>query len=146
MNDEPHCIRLRSPWEVRCQTSADASTLRYRFRRRFGRPTGIEANQCVWLVLQRDTASDNGEPVSGISVTLNGEELSELGEVSGSSRWDVTNQLDQRNELMIECSLPSNGTMSNQESSAPLRDLPTWIQDVRLEIVTSVKGVQQSSP
>jgi len=154
MNDEPYRIRLRSPWEGRRHASADSPGLRYRFRRWFGRPTGIDDDQRVWLVVEPIPASESGAPMQEFAVALNGQSLPPCDAVTGAACWDVTTRLNPRNEVVIEYSCPAEAaampvpgiTMLDQESSANLRDLPTWIREVRLEIVTSVKGATHASP
>ena len=141
MNDEPHSIRLRSPWEGRCEPSHDVNDLRFCFRRRFGYPTGIGAGDRIWLVMELSPATGESAVVA-----LNGEMLDPHDLAAGGSRWDVTSRLSPRNELMIEYLSRSNAAGSpTLESSATFRDLPTWIRDVRLEIVTCVESAKQES-
>jgi hypothetical protein len=71
---------------------------RVRFRRSFGRPTGLEPSDRVWLVLERIDAR-------GV-VSLNGSPLGETSIDSGPTRFDVTALLAVRNELVIEVELP----------------------------------------
>lgn len=81
---EPHRMTLRPPWEE--EHLADD---RVRFRRRFGRPRTLAANETVWLV---------GETPSKAEVLLNNEVL---GESDGRFAFEVTTRLDVRNEITI---------------------------------------------
>jgi len=146
MNEEPHCIRLRSPWDGRCEPSDDVHDVRFHFRRRFGYPTGIGAGDRIWLVME--LSPETGERAV---VALNGEVLEPHDLAAVDSRWDVTVRLRPRNELLIEYLSRSNATASpttvspTLESSAIFRDLPSWIRDVRLEIVTCAESAKQGS-
>jgi hypothetical protein len=113
----PHRIRLRGPWECEplarrppddtplpdprsmrmpCRWGAAGLTDfagRVRFRRRFGYPGRIDADERVWLAF--DGAADWAE------VRLNGVAL---GEHTGDGRFEfeVTSLLRPRNELLVE--------------------------------------------
>ncbi|MGO8745346.1 MAG: hypothetical protein ACLQNE_05100 [Thermoguttaceae bacterium] len=84
-----HRIRLRGPW------SCDPAPEGICWRRRFGRPTGLQPQQSVWIVVE-------GIVQEG-SVALNGRILGRLG-VPGNeplARFEVSGSLLPRNELWI---------------------------------------------
>ena len=104
----PHRIRLRGPWEVRPaepggtpgrmtipNTLRDGGWPGFRgrvaFVRAFGKPTNLEAHERVWLVFEGVRGS--------ATATLNGEPL---GTITSSTRFDVTERLRDRNELLVE--------------------------------------------
>ena len=120
-----HTIRLAGPWEYepierapsadltadlpppgRVQLPADwGATLgadfrgRVRYRRGFGRPTGLSPSDRVWLVLERLDAW--GE------VTLNGDVLGRAGAAGEFARFEVTDRLAERNLLLVVVELPA---------------------------------------
>jgi hypothetical protein len=75
-----HTIRLGEPWE-----RTDLGGGHTRHRRRFGRPRTLDATERLWLVCDRPVA-----------VVLNGVEL------GACERFDITDHLQPRNELVIE--------------------------------------------
>jgi beta-galactosidase/beta-glucuronidase len=129
----PHVIRLRGPWDYeplqRLELAADGAvqtadeplpapgritipadwgqTLgtdfrgRVRFVRRFGQPTNLGASERVWLVCE-------GVDLRG-EASLNGRPLGELQGWRTVARFDVTTQLELRNELAIVVELPPLG-------------------------------------
>ncbi|MCL4190733.1 MAG: hypothetical protein KJZ87_03220 [Thermoguttaceae bacterium] len=80
-----HRIHLRRPWR-----SASAG-LRPDWSRRFGRPTGLEPGDCVWLVIE-------GMPQA--EVWLNGNRLAPV-DLLVAERYDITDRLMTRNEIVI---------------------------------------------
>ena len=84
MTDSLHRIRLRRPWA--CQILDD----RVCWTRRFGRPTGVSADERLWLVVE-------GFPADTRAV-LNGESIL-------ADAIDVTGRLHARNELRLETPL-----------------------------------------
>ena len=95
-DQQSHTIRLRDPWQ--CQRSSETAL----YRRRFGRPTGLEQGERVYLVIER--AGGMGR------VTLNGVPL-DFGASDGSGlQQDVTALLNERNELTIAV-VPSHGVL-----------------------------------
>src|SRR5688500_9353090 len=96
-----HSIRLREPWQ--CSTVDEIT----RFRRRFGKRTGLEADDRVELVVEGNANKTR--------ITLNGS-LIHSGSVA-AMHCDITKLLLPRNELVIECASQPN--------------------DVRLEIYTA---------
>jgi hypothetical protein len=84
-----HTIRLGDPWE---QEPIAGAT---RYRRRFGQPTNLARGQQVHLVL------DGFDPL--VQVALNAQTLSPTGR--NPWRFDVTDRLAFRNELVIDLPL-----------------------------------------
>jgi hypothetical protein len=101
-----HRIRLNGPWEVHPEAAGAPTgrlmvpgTLgdggwtdyvgRVRFRRRFGKPTGL-TNERVWLVFERIAGA--------ATVALNGQAL---GEIQSQGAFEVTTQLGGRNEVEV---------------------------------------------
>lgn len=73
--------------------SGDAGS-RVRYRRRFGWPTQLAADQCVHLIVPPLT--------SPADVRINGTLLGQVEPHGGASRFDVTERLKDRNELWID--------------------------------------------
>jgi hypothetical protein len=159
---EPHIIRLRGPWELqpltqwrrgadgpllevndplppggRLEMPSDWSPLlgadyygRVRHRRRFGRPTGLDSGQIVWLVCDGAAGAAN--------VALNGAPLGALLGPTTPVRFDVTDRLLARNELVIDVEFLAIDTASIEtakQSSAVGPNCGGLTGDVRLEIV-----------
>lgn len=82
-----HRIRLRDPW--RCEL-ADPAAL---WRRKFGRPAGLDPETEVWLVVENARGP--------LSVRLNGELLGRVCGQGGSGRFQVADRLLARNEVAI---------------------------------------------
>jgi hypothetical protein len=83
----PHRIRLRDPWERQAQAG------RVRFRRRFGYPGRIDAEERVWLTFAG---------IAGVAaVELNG---TELGRHEGIDpfEFEATALLRPRNEVIVD--------------------------------------------
>lgn len=112
----PHVIRLAGPWEyevLRCdandwtgatsgrtQLPLDCRELlgaSFRglvtFRRRFNRPTNLDPQEAVWLVIEADES--RGE------IGLNGNLLGDLPGNAGLAELDVSTALELHNELTI---------------------------------------------
>ncbi len=107
-----HRIRLREPWQ--CVLEPPVA----RWRRKFGRPTGLGPGTKVWLVVEDARVA--------LSVHLNGALLGHVASDGGSGRFDVTDRLLARNELAIAAESPS----------APGEEVqPSLPADVCLEIV-----------
>lgn len=165
-----HVIRLQGPWELqplerwtlvsdgRRLTSAEplpaAGPLempadwsqrlgadfcgRVRHRRRFGRPTRLVAGQRVWLVCEG--ATDRA------TVTLNGAALGTIAGPGAQARFDITDRLAPRCELVIDVEFPAapsslgaspnSGQLSAELSLPAPRALPRGglTGKVRLEI------------
>jgi hypothetical protein len=83
-----HRIRLRGSWEV-----AALGDGRMRHARRFGRPRTQDANETVWLVCE--------SVPGGAVVSLNGTVIGHA-EAGQAFAFDVTGQLDVRNEVAID--------------------------------------------
>ena len=94
-----HVIRLRAPWDVELLEVASGSV---RCTRQFNRPTGIEATDRVWLVIEGLTCS--------AAVSLN---ETPLGTASCSpasdppARFDITPHLQPRNRIAIDLADPT---------------------------------------
>jgi hypothetical protein len=86
-----HRIRLRRPWRREPFEGG------VRWRRRFGRPTGLRTGDRVWLVI--DDAQGPG------TVALNGRSLGPLTPDRPAAQFDVTDALGPRNELEILLSI-----------------------------------------
>ena len=82
VSESVHRIHLRRPWQSETRSG------RVRWSRRFGRPSGMSADERVWLVL---------EDVPAEWVSLNGQVLP-----AGERAVDVTALLQPRNELVLE--------------------------------------------
>ena len=72
---------------------------RVRHQRFFHCPTGLGAGERVWLVC--DGATDSAV------VTLNGQRLGEIAGAAAAARFEVTELLQLRNELLIDVSFPA---------------------------------------
>jgi len=102
---QPHTIRLQAAWEppelFAAHTPADSGPL---WRRRFGRPTGLEDGLRVLLVVEApppvpgQSPSDPGLPRA---LVLNGTPLARPAD--GGRGWitDITPLLAPRNELLL---------------------------------------------
>ena len=88
MNVTPHIIRLRDPWER--LALADGGV---RLARRFGKPTGLAAEDRVELVIVPRGAA--------LLVQLNEQRLGEVPPSGPAWRLDVTARLASRNELVV---------------------------------------------
>ena len=71
---------------------------RVRYQRRFGRPTGREPQETVWLVFE------GAHRVASIS--LNGRLLGKVHGRDMPERFDVTALLNERNEMTVDVELP----------------------------------------
>lgn len=132
MLDPVHRIRLRPPWDER---PVDRPSGR-RLARRFGKPTGVEARQRIWLVIEASLEalrepSDDAACVErrAVAVWLNARPLGELSPES-PGRWDVTGALESRNELWLDLPDASGASSGDGGPIGP----PSWIREVRLEI------------
>lgn len=105
-----HTIDLTNAWEPPAAGSRA-------WVRRFGRPSGIESADRVWLVMDMPPPAD---------ATLNGVALPALPESPQPWRIDVTARLESRNELV----LPLDADGEGMRRAA----LPATRGGVRLEI------------
>lgn len=122
---KPHLIRLGAAWEP-LQSAGGGSTT---WRRRFGRPSGLQPGDRVILLWERSA------PVTETpSFTLNGRPLPRVA--SGVSRWehDVTALLDDRNELVLEADGPAS--IAETLDAHGRTDLPATRGSLVLAIVT----------
>ena len=119
---EPHRIRLRGPWEVTAIECTNGATLTNAIRmtipcswreggwigfqgralhtRAFGKPTGLDGNHSVFLVIESATGSG--------WVRLNGQNIGEMQEQS-MFECDITSLLKPRNLLEIELAADHDG-------------------------------------
>ena len=157
-----HVIRLRGPWQyeplVRWALDAEGNRHaagelpppgrmvmpgdwgaalgpdfrgRVRFARAFGRPTRLEPGEQVWLVV-------GGVDLSG-TAELNGRPLGPVAGVREPTRFEVTDRLAERNELVIEVELPPLAHADEQRLRPERATLPGGvIGEVRLEIFPPV--------
>jgi hypothetical protein len=134
----PHRIRLRGPWEYKlldrtgdnppssgrlvlpCAPGEAGVAGRCRFRRRFGYPGRIDAHERVWLIVE----GTSGKWVA----TLNG---ATLGDMEGSSEFDVTEKLQPRNTLELAGMLKA-GAAPWDEVALEVR-CRAYLRGVRLE-------------
>lgn len=106
-----HHIHLRHPWL--CEPQAEAVV----WRRRFNRPTGLGSGQRVFVVMER---------LPGLgAVTLNGTVLGLLSGEAAPQRFEVTDQLQSHNELVLRL---------DWSAGADQADSSTPPGEVRLEI------------
>ncbi len=84
----PHRIRLRRPWQCRLQGD------RVLWSRRFGRPTGLEPGDTVWIVVEQC-------PAAG-ALLLNGRPIGQLSSGTAESRFEVTALVEPRNEMVLD--------------------------------------------
>ena len=106
-----HTIRLRGPWEVAPLADSPGTT---RCIRRFHKPTGLDAGERVWLVIE--------ELPGQARVSLNAAPIAEVDRNS-TRRLDITPLLRPHNELAIDVACPADS------------DLASCLNSVRLEIV-----------
>jgi hypothetical protein len=130
----PHRIRLRGPWEVeppgapprrlvlpcRWAESGLSFTGPARFRRRFGYPGTIDADERVWLT---------GDGVGGrVAVRLNG---TAIGEAEGAFTFEVTALLRARNELLLDVAVVEQGGLYGEVALEVRRT--AYLRGVRAE-------------
>ena len=118
-----HTIRLRDPWDASPQAEGTI-----RFTRHFNRPTGLEAGERVWLVIE-------GASVP-LTVTLNGHpvgQASRLPPPVDAARYEITPLLKPRNKVEIEL------------QSASATDGQPCLGEVRLEIESPKAGFPNPS-
>ena len=110
-----HTIRLRGPWEYRPASQPTAALQRlklpadwasvaseepeaFEFYRSFQMPTGIEAEDEIYLVLQQLPSAElelNGQPLGSTTT-------------DAAARFSIKQHLAQRNQLKITLSLTAN--------------------------------------
>ena len=120
----PHSIRLRQPWE-----EVPAGDGRVAYRRRFNRPTGLDAWERVSLEIDRAVLAG--------AVSLNGFLLGQLmpGQLFAA---DITPHLQAANELSVEAGpqtvLPTLPQSNSIYIVDPTEPLGSPIGEVRLVI------------
>ena len=117
-----HRIRLRGPWE--CKLAEGIKRVRFpttwreafgenaenvRASRAFGSPDGLETDDVVWLELQLGI---------GARIELNGQWIGDLA--AGTVRFDVTERLDERNQIRLEFERPTPEELSVTITEAAL--------------------------
>ncbi len=144
-----HVIRLRGPWELepvarfggcgelpaggRTRVPGDWGELlgddfagRVRYTRRFNRPTNLEPDERVWLVV---AAVDHQARLA-----LNGQPFAELSTGAAAARDDITPLLRLHNVLEIEVTLPAE-TYHDRTARGDRAGKPGGlVGEVRLEI------------
>jgi len=105
-----HTIDLTNAWEAPAAGSRA-------WVRRFGRPSGVEPGDRVWLVMDAPPPAD---------ATLNGVALPVLPQAAVPWRIDVTDRLGVRNELVLSLDATGGGIRR--------ATLPAARGGVRLEI------------
>ena len=103
----PHRIRLRQPWQT--ERASDS----IRFTRGFNRPTGLDPQESLWLVIESTAASGT----ASLNNSLLGSVVADRQETS----FDITPQLENRNNITIELNLADN-------------EPPPVLGEVRLEV------------
>lgn len=121
----PHVIRLAGPWEcevLRTDSGSPTSTTsqriqpplncgalfgsdfrgQVRFRRRFNRPTNLDPQEAVWLVIE------NGEAHGRVG--LNELSIGELRSDASQAEFDITPSLQTHNDLTIDIEHPGSFT------------------------------------
>lgn len=111
-----HTIDLTNAWEPPVAGSRATAGPQI-WVRRFGRPSGIEPGDRVWLVMDVPPPAD---------ATLNGAALPSLSDAAGPWRIDVTDRLGARNELVLPLGVDGGGMRRAA--------LPATRGGVRLEI------------
>jgi hypothetical protein len=103
----PHIIRLRGPWEW------EASADKVRITRRFHRPTGLEAGDCVWLTIDdvhgSATVALNGRRLGEIVSRSSEEPHSHLEIQRCPARFNLTTDLQPHNAITVEVTTPPAG-------------------------------------
>jgi hypothetical protein len=156
----PHRMRLLGPWEceppagpprrvtVPCRLAECGLTGcrgRVRFRRRFGYPGRIDADERVWLTFE--------EVRGAAEVWLNGQLLGRHADGAGSFEHEVTALLRQRNELLVDLQASDDlaglaGEVAMEvRRTAFLRNVRAWFvreeQGLRLHVAGEVVGTSE---
>lgn len=130
-----HSIGLGAAWEPPASAEADGRLL---WKRRFGRPRGLEPADLVLLVFML--------PAVATEVVLNGAPLPALP--PGAGRWshDITPLLRERNELCLVVAASAGGGMPQGQGQRPRGrcQLPAVVGVVALEIVTADDAADRS--
>ena len=123
----PASCRRRAGWSCPAIGRGIGRDFRGRVRhvRAFGRPTRLEPGEQVWLVVSAVDLAGTAE--------LNGQPLGPLAGFREPTRFEVTDRLAERNELVIEVELPPLAEADEQRLRRA--GLPGGlIGEVRLEI------------
>jgi|LakMenEpi03Aug12_release.lakeMendotaPanAssembly.Ray.scaffolds.fasta_scaffold13076_1 hypothetical protein len=118
----PHRIHLGSAWEP--VAAGGGAGIRAVWRRRFGRPSGLDAGTGVWLVIEQPAAC---------AVVLNGHVLPAAA-AGAEYRQEVAGLLALRNELLVTpaAATASAGPTTTTGGREPL---PAACGSVWLEII-----------
>ncbi len=114
MQSRPHIIRLREPWETATQAVSPAAS-RVTLRRRFNRPTGLDAQSRIVLVIA-------GLPQLA-AVTLNTRPL--VGSAPSQGDW----------QGQIPADLPAQNTLQIDLEACQ----PTDLEAIRLDVLAAGK-------
>ncbi len=87
----PHVIRLRGPWESELVVGATLPAVLW--KRRFGRPTGLDSGEQLCLCLR------STNPIH--HATLNDEELHRDIDATATHRINITSRVRERNLLEL---------------------------------------------
>ena len=143
---QSHTIRLNAVWEPPDLAAAPTPTGGGGvWRRRFGRPTGLEGGLRVLLVVESPPPVPGQSPADlalPVSLMLNGTPL--LRPTDGARSWitDITPLLAHRNELLLtpaaaRCPAERSAVATNLHGRC---DLPAECGRVSLQIVTAASG------
>ncbi len=106
-SDQPHRIRLRKPWQVERLPHGLC------WKRTFHRPTGLGHGERVWILVANAPGAS--------SVSLNGEPLGRLAPGGQTARFEVTQRLALRNELVLRMDSP--GQLGPADAAAEPADV-----------------------
>jgi hypothetical protein len=126
-DDLPEGGRMRIPADWNAALGAFRG--RVRFTRFFNLPTGLEKGDTVWLVVE--------PPDAWGEVRLNDGALGSVAAGEPAARYDVTDRLLERNELIIEVECPQvtpeSAPLTRPDDRAE-EDAGGLVGEVRLEI------------
>lgn len=150
MSEASHIIRLHGPWQCELFDSSDAATetltikvpvdwnnfvrnqsgVLMVWKRSFGRPTNLGDREQVELVISNLRAD--------VIVGLNEGRLEPLVRSDANTRFEVTKQLEVRNQLVLEVRTPSLESRTEQQPCILNEELIAGpFGQVYLEILTS---------
>ncbi|MEX2317647.1 MAG: hypothetical protein WD669_10885 [Pirellulales bacterium] len=121
-DDLPAAARATMPADWSASFGADFLG-RVRYHRVFQKPTGLEAGERVWLVVE--------PPTSRGTVSLGGMELGEVAHDGPPGRFEITKQLEDHNRLEVIVEHPTPGGACDCSRPGGL------VGEVRLEIEES---------
>jgi beta-galactosidase/beta-glucuronidase len=129
-SDLPPLGRVRVPADWGATLGQDYRG-RVCYRRSFGRPTGLEPRERVWLVIEGVDASGD--------VALNSQPIGRVDGYALRAAFDITEQLQARNQLEIVAETPPELDLRASQQPACLRpgrehDPGGLIREIRLEV------------